>query len=314
MKMKMDYKVFVEAIARRLPDYIEELGEIEVKVTNVQKLQNDSYYGIVVNLKEGKRKYGICINPEPLYEQYREDEIYFLDAYERVVDEIISASAKAPEIDVDSYLNYSNVRERLTIQLIGIAGNDYLADIPHLVIEDMAVVYRIVVDHSDNFASVLITDDMMHTWDITKEQLHEDAVSSAMQRYPASLRSMREVLADMMGVEVEMLPDTDEMPLYVATSSPVNGAACLVYEGFLQSIAKKVGGNYYVLPSSIHEFLVVPDSREIDKEALNAMVCDINATEVSVKDKLTDSIYHYNAENCKFEKVCGSEQLNKKGA
>jgi len=79
------------------------------------------------------------------------------------------------------------------------------------------------------------------------------------------------------------------------------GAGVLAYQDFMDQAAERVGGDFYILPSSIHEVLIVPDNGRMDLKDLEAMVRDVNATQVAPADKLTDSVYHYDSQNKIFE-------------
>ena len=93
----------------------------------------------------------------------------------------------------------------------------------------------------------------------------------------------------------------DEM-IYVATVPDKNsGAGVLAYQDFMEQAAEKLGGDFFVLPSSIHEILLIPDDGEQSINFLRDMVREVNATEVSPAEKLTDNVYHYDAKDHIFE-------------
>ena len=48
-------------------------------------------------------------------------------------------------------------------------------------------------------------------------------------------------------------------------------------------------------------FLIVPDNGKMGLSQLEDMVRDVNATQVSPADKLTDSVYHYDSKEKIFE-------------
>ena len=77
----------------------------------------------------------------------------------------------------------------------------------------------------------------------------------------------------------------------------------MFYSGVMDEIGEKLGSNIFVLPSSLHETIVVPDDGNMDFKALLAMVTEINATEVDTRDKLTDQVYHYDVTDKVFEKA-----------
>ena len=95
-----------------------------------------------------------------------------------------------------------------------------------------------------------------------------------------------------------------EIPMVVVTNEDrVNGVATMFYPGVMDEIGEKLGSNFFVLPSSLHETIVVPNDGNMEYKALLAMVTEINATQVDTQDKLTDQVYHYDVTDKVFEKA-----------
>ena len=105
--------------------------------------------------------------------------------------------------------------------------------------------------------------------------------------------------------ELTLAQETAENQLYIATNSDcVLGAGVIMYPGFLKKAAKVLGGNFYLLPSSIHEFLFLPDTGDCDYESLNDMVKTINENEVTLREQLSDRVLYYD---------CRKEELREPG-
>ena len=81
------------------------------------------------------------------------------------------------------------------------------------------------------------------------------------------------------------------------------GAAVLLYDGLLEKIADQIKKNFFILPSSIHEVILIPDDEDQEAEELWKMVCEINATQVEPEEVLTDSVYYFSRKNKKIEKL-----------
>lgn len=134
---------------------------------------------------------------------------------------------------------------------------------------------------------------------VTPEQLHADAMENAPQIKPVEIKGMSEVMAEMMGVEqAEMMglfpvaPEDEK--IYVATvPDKVHGAGVLAYQNFMDQAAERAGGDFFILPSSIHEVLIVPDNGEMGLKDLEAMVKEVNATQVAPADKLINILDSY---------------------
>ena len=206
--------------------------------------------------------------------------------------------------------DYEQMKKTLILDIVPVEPNqEMLNNMPHRLIEDMAVVYRFLLD-SDNrsCASLSITNDFLEGLGVTREQLHADAVKYAPLNYPAEVKGMSEVLAEIMGFDPsEFLPSLEDDKMFVAsTCNKLRGAGVIAYPGFMEQASAKLGGSFYLLPSSIHEVLLVPDNSDnlqCDNPCLTLkdMVCDVNATQVAPTDRLTDNVYHYDADSKIFE-------------
>lgn len=192
--------------------------------------------------------------------------------------------------------DYSKMKERLTLQLLSADGNGYrLNEIPHRKVEDMTLVYRFDLGETEKGqASILVTNDMLHHYGIDAEQLHEDALAVTENNRPATLRNMADVL---------LLGDGEASSLLWVASveGGMNGASVIQYPGFLDQAAETLGGEFFVLPSSIHEVLLYKDDGSIGRKDLEEMVHSVNETEVAPRYRLSDSVYHYDSTERIFE-------------
>ena len=137
---------------------------------------------------------------------------------------------------------------------------------------------------------------------VSAEQMKKDALEHAPVTHPASFRSMEEVLSEMMGGMPVPTPDDGQPRLYVASTETMNrGAGVLAYPDFLQEASEKIGGNFFILPSSIHELLFLKDTGDITRQELTSMVRSVNAAEVSPSEQLSDNVYHYDGKDRVFE-------------
>ncbi len=207
-------------------------------------------------------------------------------------------------MDEHTLMDYEQMKDRLTLQLIPTEGNEEkLAAIPHRDVEDMALIYRFeLARDEERTASVLVTNDMLKTYGITADQLHDDAVEIAAKNRPATLRNMNEVMRDMLGEMSGVFIPDEPSPIWVATVvGDQNGASVLQYPGFLDQAAEVMGGDFYVLPSSIHEVLFVPDDGSLEIGNLEVIVHGVNETEVKPAERLSENVYHYDSEAHIFE-------------
>lgn len=193
--------------------------------------------------------------------------------------------------------------EHLILRLMNPAQDpEMFRRVPHRQICGLEEVCCLSVKTEENGRSCLmVTDGMLSEWGIGRTELFRIAEESAARNNPAVLRPLLSVLNGMLGGEEEPEPEDDDGTpaadqLYLATSRDgVLGAGVILYPGFLAKAAGLLGGSFYLLPSSIHEFLFLPDRGRCDPEELNHMVRTINESEVSPRERLSDRVLYYDA-------------------
>lgn len=298
----MDYREFVEQVSEDLQEKLSETYQgASVTTRQVDKLQGESYYGISVQPEDSNL--GITLNLQGVYEKFQHGFPYdeALDGIAHIVEDSFS---NRPNVRLSELMDYASMKEKLMVQVVPTKGNEeMLASIPHKEQEDMSLIYRFVIDSNEQgVASTLITNQILREYGVSPEQLHADAMIQAPEHFPAKIRSMQEIFAEMMGMEPEMMPD--EVGMFVATCNDgFQGAGCIFYPEFMDQAADKLQGDFFILPSSLHEVILLPDNGQMDYQELENMVQEINATEVQPQDRLSDSVYHYDAQERIFEKA-----------
>ena len=302
----ISYDNFKDLFMEEVKNQLEDAGiDAKISLNTVKKL-NDTYEAMTVT-PEGE-SIGVNIPISKFYDAYDEG-MSVEEAVSRAVDLITQGFEEKPDINLDELSDYSVMKEKLAMEVVSAETNkEMLETIPHKMMEDMAVVYRFVINSDeDGRSSILVTNQMLDNFGITAEELHADAMENAPQLKPVEIKGMTEVLAELMGVEeAEMMgvgpvaPEDEQM--YVASvPDKVHGAGVLAYENFMDMAAERAGGDFFILPSSLHEVLIVPDNGNVKLEDLENMVREVNATQVAPQDKLTDSVYHYDSKEKIFE-------------
>ena len=296
----MDYREFMEQVKKDLPERLSGVLEgATVDTTQVDKLQGRSYEGLSI-APEGSI-IGLTMDLQPYFQMFN-DGISYENIVEQIADRAAGAYADRPAVTAEDIGNYEAVKDTLMIQLIGREGNEeMLQTIPHHSIEDMEIVYRFHVQDTElGMASALVTNSMLERYGITAEQLKQDAFVSAVSHDPFEIKTMAEVLNELMGAEI--IPE-DAMPMYVASNKErIHGAGVIAYPEFMEEAAKRLGGDFYVLPSSIHEVILIPDTPDVSALELQGIVQSVNVEQVAPEERLSDHIYHYDSKEKLFER------------
>lgn len=235
------------------------------------------------------------------YEEAVEDGKMTLDsALERIADVFDSAEADrfspvANDIDKKKILDmvqYSLVNRN--------ANSNLISDAPYVSLEDLAGMYRCVVDDSDSYFSFVITNSIMRRFDIKFEELNEAAKKNTKEKSGFRIRTMASVMAELTG-QPEAVFESSVMELYVLTNKTcVYGATILLYEEYLDELARNVKDDLFLLPSSIHEVLAVPANGMSVKE-LRGIVGQINDSDaVGSEEVLSGNVYRYSKETGKL--------------
>ncbi|MGI5988988.1 MAG: DUF5688 family protein [Lachnospiraceae bacterium] len=229
------------------------------------------------------------------------------------------------------FSSYSNLSGSVAYKIVNYKANrDVLEEIPHQRILDLAVVYYCLIDSEEYFTSFVIRNQNLTNWGIPQEKLFREAAVNAPKLLPPKISPLRRVLLDMMREQTDVAEDdtTDEKykgdlyqkdgevqtawdaggpEIYVLTNeTKVQGAACIFYENVLQDFADKTGSDLIIIPSSVHEVLLLPTrsftgyssgkcSADVRRE-LDEMVRSVNEKEVSPDEVLSDHVYFYERE------------------
>ncbi len=155
---------------------------------------------------------------------------------------------------------------------------------------DMTLVYYLKVGLTDEeFLMMEIKSETMRKWEIDFAKLKEIALKNMLKNNEPEIIRFDEL----MPLYIDGGNELDKR-MYIITNKNRNfGATCLVYPGLLDSIYEKVGGDYYILPSSIHECIALKVNDDLDPKILRALVRKINYTEVKPEEVLSDNVYVY---------------------
>lgn len=197
---------------------------------------------------------------------------------------------------IETVKDFAMMQSKIVFKLIHAKKNErLLQSMPYIAYLDFAIVFYILFEIDDSgIATIPITHELMQLWDVSQDKIQQNAFQNASNLLPANFRPMQIVIDELMGTkrsEEECMEDL----MYVLTNNIRSfGAACILYDGMLETIYKEIGENYYILPSSIHEMIIIPESNSPSKEHLNEMINEVNQTQVDEEELLSEYVYYYN--------------------
>ena len=286
-------KEFANYVAEHLFDAREDLADNKVVVNEVVKNNGMVLQGLTIKSESSNIAPTIYVND--FYNRYM-DGLSVDEVISRIV--AIFVDHRVPEnISVDFFTDFEQVKDRLAMKVINAEKNvELLAACPHFIMGDLAAIFQVQVD-SNEFGNAVITVKNEHSnmWGVDAQTLMNLARENMEEKQPVRIQSMLEVLRDMMGGDMpdEMLSGPEPAMYVMSNESKVNGAAAMVFTDKLQEFAELHETNFFILPSSIHETLLVPDNGEMDVEQLTNMVREVNDTQVAPDEILSYTVYYY---------------------
>ena len=267
----MEYREFVCAAIETMN---QKEGKNGIQAREHRAVKNNGKIRVGLLLQETGSNLFPTIYLEEYYEKFQKGE-----TLEQIVSEISQLYQKIKAkniIDVDSFFNLESWKNKLGIKVIKTEKNrELLEEIPHLDVLDLSLTFYVILDRQcEGSATMQITNEYMRQWNLETEELYEMAMRSAVRLLPAEFCSLPDMIRRITGIEVEAIRGMQrECQMYVLTnSSKIQGAACMFYPHVLEMIGEILKEDFYILPSSIHEVIILPKSREIAKEELDAMV------------------------------------------
>ena len=295
----MEYREFLENVRKEVESRYD--SNVSVTLNHVMKNNGTELDGITIMEKD--KNIAPTININSFYDRYREGV-----SLKAVVSEIIriyNQNKNSININADYFENYENVRKTIVYKLVNYQKNKkLLEDVPYKRVLDLAVVFYCLIEQRKGVsATALIHNEHLRIWNVTEDEIYNDALKNTPVLLAGSIVPMSKILSEIAGTapvdnDEKVCEYTGEDILYVLTnSSRVNGAACILYDNLLKKFANDVHSDLYILPSSVHEVIIVPKKNAFDKSELADMVREVNEQGVSQDEILSDNVYEYNRKN-----------------
>ena len=183
------------------------------------------------------------------------------------------------------------------MEVVNGEGNDsFLRDKLSRKVMDLAVVYRYFLD--DREKSILITENVARVFKVTEEELFDAGIRNG-KKQGIQIMSLAKMMAILSGLPeiADCMPEQEgPEPLVCTTKDNRFGAQVICYADYLREISEKANGSFYIIPSSIHELIVVPETGLENLEMLGNFVKEVNGEVVRPDEVLSDHVYYYNAE------------------
>lgn len=290
----MEYKEFVEYIKMNAGYIAGEGGNITIN--HVIKNNGCEMDGLVI-MEKGK-DIAPTIYLDSFYELYTNGEN--IKNIIRQIEVIYEQNKNNVTFDVNILKHFDTIKDKIVYKVVNYRSNEKLLEqVPHKRILDLAVVFYCLLDNEyGRSATALIYNNNLKNWNVTIDDVYKAALKNTPDLLHSKISSMA-ALFEKCGVNVDGeevdLKDYVPSDMYVLTNeSKLNGAACILYENVLYDFAQKLGAGLYILPSSVHEVILLPKLSMFEKDELVNMVKEVNTEGVAADEVLSDHVYEYN--------------------
>lgn len=283
---------FIQTITNMLKS---ELGD-SYSVSSEEIVKNNDFilHGIIINAEH--------TNVAPTI--YLEN---FFDDYQHgrplndIVAEILHIYHTHNDISCDTafFTDFKKIKGKIFFQIINTESNKrFLKHVPHIPYLDFSIIFKILID-SNPMATITIKENLLDIWQVSLKEVYDAAVDNTPELLPFDIMSMKKVLEELAPELSADLP-VDSFMYVLTNHQKIGGSSCILYPNVLLDFSKKINSDFYVLPSSIHEVIMIPAKSSDTPEALSSMVREVNRTQLAPEDFLSNNVYYFSRENNKL--------------
>ena len=292
--MMMTFENFKKKLVNEVQ---EELGD-ERKVCATVICKNNQTEKEVLTFEGNPSGCTLAIHLSDLYKQLQAG-----ITVEMCRDEVLAIVNRSPIVNVSKITdNWDEIKERIFPVLVNKQWNEQrLEKLVHMDFLNFAVMLKYYVDDIPaGKGSINVSHELMETWGIDEHVLWKTAAEK-LENEEFTIMDLEDIVMREFGTEFQ---SDRSGALYILTNKgALNGAAAMLRTDILTSFAESIGRNFYILPSSIHELILLPDRGNYQVAELQDMVKTVNLTTVAEEERLSDDIYYFNRKYGRVELI-----------
>lgn len=252
-----------EAIVKELVGAVKEIAGSGYSVTAQETTKNNGVKMLGIEIRKPEETVVPRLYVDGIVDRVEDGFMTVEDAAKKVFETYQNSETPEIEMNVEKWIDRKFILDHVEYQLVNAERNaEKLKDIPGKKIADLVAIYRAVISlDDDEMKSYVLTNANLARSEISIEELDEAAKKNT-KKSRFSVRTMNEVMYELIGVNVgQEIEEPDGPQMYVLTNArKFCGANIMLYKEYLEIAAEKMNGDFYILPSSIHELLAVPVS------------------------------------------------------
>ena len=283
----MRYDEFKETVVDKIRDYLPvKYKNYSIEVHKISKINEELDALCVINtdLKIGVSPI-VYINH--MYEEYEKSKS-LPDVLKKAADTISNT-----HIDINPTLDCENLKENTIFVLVNAEDNKaMLSAVPHKRFLDLAIVFRWLIQRdNEKFMGTIITNEMADKYNLNTDELFNIAKANTRRIYKPRFENVVDLVNRLS--PNDPIPNDKSVPMYILSNEiAMEGASYILYEDILKDIRTQLGEDFYIIPSSINEVIIVPCST-IDAEYTKTMLRNVNRNVVARQEMLSDNVYRF---------------------
>lgn len=287
----MRFEEFEEKIVENMKSRVTDDYLVELK--KIQKNNGLKLTGLIIGKKE--RNIYPTLYLETYFEKMRAG--WEFEKIAEMVWQDYYNNAPQKDWDVESFVQWENASSRICVKVVNYEANkQFLEDVPYRKFCDLAVIYCVVVDiQNSDLASITIHNKLLQLWNKNEQDLYKLALENYEKLFPITFRNMEDIVKELLTDNMMTLePDTVPTMVVATNKTCLNGAAVILFPEKLQKIADQYEKDLCILPSSIHELILIPIAEKSDVDELREIVQEVNREELRPEEVLSENVYLFN--------------------
>lgn len=301
----MNYESFKQYVADHIRDFLPQDYNVH-EINIMEQRKNNNVIWDALSIK-GDRNIVPAIYLESYYQAHT-DGVSMDAILQKIADVYMESMEQVGNFTADEF-QYEKIKNGIFVVVQNAEMNrELLEEVPHEIRDDLALLYRVNVELSNGEkGSVLIHNTHLRSWGIDEKTLKEVAWNNMHDNYPPEFSTMSNVLRSV-GYD-EMSEATELVEMYVLSNKDKHyGAAYMFDTEVMNRIAEGIGGDIVVIPSSIHESILLKKQEDTDFDILREMVKEVNRTQLHPTEILSDEVYQYSRDTQTLSRVVAVSQ------
>lgn len=290
----MTLKHFINEVVQLLQEHLGEHYIVETATT----LKNNSVELSGVRIRHEKDNIFPTIYLNDFYELYEKNSVTMEEIVDKVAEGFQESRKSIKKLAPLDSTTFENCKDKIVYRLVSQKQNqEMLENMPYIPFMDLAITFHVIVSMDPpSLHSIKITNELLETWDITTQALFQIASENTPRLMPPRIVNIQDMLTENLALkapESDLTNDEKTDMIVITNTLGVNGAAVILYPDMLASLAKEYDTDFYVIPSSIHEVILVSAEDDSMLAEYRLMVQDVNKRFVDPEEILSDQVYYY---------------------